>query len=290
MAANFWTSPQAKALVGREQLRQAHAGDQDGGLSERDIADLHAYFVAYMQQLARSMASDAEPLLRQRVVATAAVYFWKFYLRRSFCRADPRLIAPACLFLASKTEETPIHSKLLLHYARRLCTKHGALPPPDLAQLVTAEAQLLEALDGDLLVFSPYPSLSKFLQDSRLAASQKTCEAAWSILSDSYRTPLHLLHPPHILALGALCLAGVITQLDLRAWLQGLDTDFARVHEVAAEMLTFYEHHATPISAAAAQQHLDLLGLPPLPPPQAPPPAQQPGRPPAAQQAPHQRR
>lgn len=56
-----------------------------------------------MQQLARSMASDAEPLLRQRVVATAAVYFWKFYLRRSFCRADPRLIAPACLFLASKT-------------------------------------------------------------------------------------------------------------------------------------------------------------------------------------------
>lgn len=40
-------------------------------------------------------------------------------------------------------EETPIHSKLLLHYARRLCTKHGALPPPDLAQLVTAEATLL---------------------------------------------------------------------------------------------------------------------------------------------------
>lgn len=190
-----------------------------------------------MQQLARSMATDAEPLLRQRVVGTAAVYFWKFYLRRDFCDADPRLLAPACLFLASKTggrgllvwaccllnrngtcdtdpdsgwaahsmhrasrlaarggqcrscgstcscvqpdrrpgwspreapcfparaarthsprrrpacpaapggaEETPVHSKLLLHYARRLCTKHGALPPPDLAQLVTAEATLL---------------------------------------------------------------------------------------------------------------------------------------------------
>lgn len=229
MAAIFWTSPQAKALVGREQLRQAHAGDRLLGLSERQIAELHVHFVAYMQQLARSMATDAEPLLRQRVVGTAAVYFWKFYLRRDFCDADPRLLAPACLFLASKTEETPVHSKLLLHYARRLCTKHGALPPPDLAQLVTAEATLLEQLDGDLLVFSPYPSLSRFLQDSRLAASQKTCEAAWSILSDSYRTPLHVLHPPHVVALGALCLAGVITQLDLRAWLQGLDVDFARV-------------------------------------------------------------
>ena len=38
---------------------------------------------------------------------------------------------------------------------------------------------LQEQLDGDLLVFSPYPSLSAFLQDSRLAGSPKTCEAAW---------------------------------------------------------------------------------------------------------------
>lgn len=121
-------------------------------------------------------------------------------------------------------EETPIHSKLLLHYARRLASKQGALPPPDLPQLIATEAALLvsrrgwrqqqavcgsvgrparwrqkatlallhdhsipwfaslapqEALEGDLLVFSPYPSLSAFLRDSRLAASQKTCEAAW---------------------------------------------------------------------------------------------------------------
>lgn len=40
-------------------------------------------------------------------------------------------------------EETPVHSKLLLHYARRLCTKTGTLPPPDLQQLVTTEAVVL---------------------------------------------------------------------------------------------------------------------------------------------------
>ena len=44
---------------------------------------------------------------------------------------------------ARPAEETPVHSKLLLHYARRLCTKQGALPPPDLAQLATSEAMLL---------------------------------------------------------------------------------------------------------------------------------------------------
>jgi hypothetical protein len=387
--------------VGRERLRAAHAGDKAAGLSERQIADLHAHFVACegrqqcccrccrctplpldadhqgllamgaplfqdvvltlaatvlaaaaataparairlpcpapvcrhadMQQLARSSVVDGEPRLRQRVVGTAAIYWRKFYLKNDFCSpgGDPRLMAPACLFLASKTgeprlqggrsrrcghsmpgwaptggclpsltalplgpralhrvgpvagpsssprilfkhtqcccrhrhhtpapprpgtrhappppaEETPIQSKLLLHYARRLCAKHGALPPPDLAQLASAEALLLvracctpplaarvaslpthdagrppivlscssagrgkpwppcsysslspflpvfpsflvfcraqEQLDGDLLVFSPYPSLSAFLRDAGLASSRKTCEAAW---------------------------------------------------------------------------------------------------------------
>ena len=57
-----------------------------------------------MQQLARSMIVEGEPLLRQRVVSTAAVYFRKFYLGRGdFGAADPRLMAPACLFLAAKT-------------------------------------------------------------------------------------------------------------------------------------------------------------------------------------------
>ena len=50
-----------------------------------------------------------------------------------------------------------------------------------------------------------------------------------SILGDSYRTALHLQHPPHVVALGALGLAATITQLDLRAWLQGLDADLPKV-------------------------------------------------------------
>ena len=58
---------------------------------------------ADMQQLARSMVVEGEPLLRQRVVGTAAVYWRKLYLRRDFRAADPRLVAPACLFLAAKT-------------------------------------------------------------------------------------------------------------------------------------------------------------------------------------------
>jgi hypothetical protein len=72
----------------------------------------------------------------------------------------------------------------------------------------------------------------------------------------------------------------------LRAWVS-----CPQVHEVAAEMLSFYEYNATPISPGAAQRHLDLLGLKPLPMPQAaapegpqPPPQQQPRPPQQLQQ------
>lgn len=145
--------------MSRDRLRATHAGDKAAGLSERQIADLHAHFVACeprprlpftardpllalcaprpgicsarwrqcspihfvpflsalplppcpashadMQQLARSAVVDGEPLLRQRVVGTAAIYWHKFYFAADFSSpgGDPRHMAPACLLLASK--------------------------------------------------------------------------------------------------------------------------------------------------------------------------------------------
>lgn len=43
--------------------------------------------------------------LRQQVIATATVYFKRFYARNSLKNIDPLLLAPTCLFLASKVEE-----------------------------------------------------------------------------------------------------------------------------------------------------------------------------------------
>lgn len=43
--------------------------------------------------------------VKQQVVATAIVYFKRFYVRNSFKCIDPLLMAPTCVFLASKVEE-----------------------------------------------------------------------------------------------------------------------------------------------------------------------------------------
>jgi len=43
--------------------------------------------------------------VKQQVVATAVVYFKRFYVRNSLKCIDPLLMAPTCVFLASKVEE-----------------------------------------------------------------------------------------------------------------------------------------------------------------------------------------
>jgi cyclin C len=54
------------------------------------------------------------------VAATAVIFFRRFYLRTSFCRHDPMIVAPSCLYLASKTEESITVAKHLVQYIKKL--------------------------------------------------------------------------------------------------------------------------------------------------------------------------
>ena len=46
--------------------------------------------------------------LRQRVVATASVYFQRFYSKNTFASTDPFLLLTACVYLAAKVEEAAV--------------------------------------------------------------------------------------------------------------------------------------------------------------------------------------
>ena len=64
--------------------------------------------------------------LRQRVTATAMVYFWRFYSGRpgggneplAFTDCDPRIVVPAVVYLAAKTEESWVKAQ---YVAEKLC-------------------------------------------------------------------------------------------------------------------------------------------------------------------------
>jgi len=55
-----------------------------------------------------------------RAVATACVYFRRFSATHDFCQHDPRLTAPACLYLACKAEESQLQAKLLFYAMRKV--------------------------------------------------------------------------------------------------------------------------------------------------------------------------
>lgn len=65
--------------------------------------------------------------LRQRVVATAIVFFKRFYLKSSYCETEPFIVAAACCYVAGKAEESPIHIKTVVSEARQLFTSEFKL-------------------------------------------------------------------------------------------------------------------------------------------------------------------
>ena len=55
---------------------------------------------------------------RQRVIATATVFFRRFYLKNSYCDTDPFIVVAACCYVAAKAEESPVHIKNVVLEAR----------------------------------------------------------------------------------------------------------------------------------------------------------------------------
>ena len=61
--------------------------------------------------------------LRQRVIATATVFFRRFYLKNSYCETDPFIVIAACCYVAAKAEESPIHIKNVMTESRTLFSR-----------------------------------------------------------------------------------------------------------------------------------------------------------------------
>eukprot|EP00775_Hariotina_reticulata_P011365 gene11365-11514_t len=201
----------------KERLLQCQQEDRAKGLTEHHIQQLKVYFTQYIYDLANSVK------LRQRVAATAVVYFRRLYAGSSFSAYDPHLVAPGCLYLASKVEESVIAAKVLLPTMKRLRPAWQY----ELKDLLDMEMVILEQLDTHLVVFSPYLSLTKVLEsDAQLADLGQN---AWAALNDVYRTDAPIIYPPHILVLGCLYLASVICSRDITAWLETVNMDTNQV-------------------------------------------------------------
>ena len=104
--------------------------------------------------------------LRQRVIATATIFFRRFYLKNAYCETDPYIVIAACLYVAAKAEEQPVHIKTVVSEARAVFGAYGVKHfPTDNAKLAEMEFYLVDDLECDLVVFHPYRTLMALVND-----------------------------------------------------------------------------------------------------------------------------
>jgi len=228
MAANFWASTQnAHWLLDKEKVFKSFNMADRKYMTIEEIIKARVYYTDVLQLLGRLVQ------LRQRVVASATTYFRRFYVNNSFIDFDPRLIAPTCLYLASKVEECITHA-CIFEKAMKSIDKEW---PYSMTEILEAEYYILEEMEFYLVLYHPYHPLITFLAEAELG---ECLETAWHLVNDTYRTDIALCHPPYIIALACILVASHKQHLNVRAWLANLNVDMKDVWMVLEELLHFY--------------------------------------------------
>jgi len=112
MSSNFWSSSHARYWqVNRAHLHQSRQVDLQYA-TPRQLYCLGIWFSNLIQKLGKRL------MLRQVPIATATVFFRRFYLKNSYCETNPYLVLAACCFVAAKVEETPVHIKSVVQEAK----------------------------------------------------------------------------------------------------------------------------------------------------------------------------
>ncbi|XP_020539121.1 cyclin-C1-2 isoform X3 [Jatropha curcas] len=164
----------------------------------------------------------------------------RVYTRRSMSEYDPRLVAPSCLYLAAKAEESTVQARLLVFYIKKLYSDEKYRY--EIKDILEMEMKILEALNYYLVVFHPYRSLSQLLQDAGIN-DINMIQLSWGLVNDTYKMDLILIHPPHLIALACIYIASVFREKDITTWFEELRVDMNVVKNISMEILDFYEGH-----------------------------------------------
>ncbi|MFH4979929.1 hypothetical protein AB6A40_006638 [Gnathostoma spinigerum] len=246
MAGNFWQGSHWEQWILDKQDILRMRGDDLKIITEEEYTKLMIFFSNFIQAI--GMDFQQPHRTRMQVIATACVYFRRFYARRSLKDIDPFLLAPTCLFLASKVEEHGMMSHTKLIQATNNALKRWPFIPQDLMirvqHIQEAEFFLLEVLDCCLIVYHPYRPLGQLMAE--MAREHKDLNIlsanAWKICNDTFRTDLSLMYPPHQIAVACILVASIWTNRDeeLKNWFAELAVDYEKVLEIQKIILNLY--------------------------------------------------
>ncbi|WWC85405.1 uncharacterized protein L201_000268 [Kwoniella dendrophila CBS 6074] len=160
MSSSFWSSSHCLHwLTTRPNLIKSRELDlkycqQNNHNSKHLYILLNIFLIQLIQKLGKRL------LLRQIPISTACIFFKRFYLKNNLCETNPYLVLAACLFVAAKVEETPVHIKSVVSEAKVVFNEYNIkMFPAETNKLGEMEFYLMEDLDFHLIIFHPYRSL-----------------------------------------------------------------------------------------------------------------------------------
>ncbi|XP_065014172.1 cyclin-C1-1-like isoform X2 [Musa acuminata AAA Group] len=221
MAANFWTSSHYKQLLDPDKVDVVQRLDKEKGVTLEEFRLIKIHMSLQIWKLALQV---------------------KVRQRKSMTEYDPRLVAPTCLYLASKVEESTVQARLLVFYIKKMyagATSSDEKYRFEIKDILEMEMKVLEALDYYLVVFHPYRPLLQLLQDAGIT---DLTQVAWGLVNDTYKMDLILIHPPHMIALACIYIACVLKDKDLTTWFEELRVDMNIVKNISMEILEFFEY------------------------------------------------
>lgn len=238
MSADYWSSSQrTKWQVSRETLDENRRKllvlekklIQSGLIKDLPHIKYDLNMRIYLHTLIVKLGRRLN--VRQVALATAEVYLVRFLVRVSLREVNIYLLATTCLYVACKIEECPQHIRLIVSEARNLWPEYI---PQDIGKLAEFEFYLIEEMDMYLVLHHPYKSLIQIKDFLDANSSQfgfkigkDDLQHAWSLLNDSYITDLHLLFPPHTIALAAIYIS-IVLKKNLNIIRSGAGSDLAK--------------------------------------------------------------
>ncbi|KAK4695553.1 hypothetical protein P7C70_g8529, partial [Phenoliferia sp. Uapishka_3] len=169
----------------------------------------------------------------QLVIAAAATYLHRFYMRESFQDWPWQIMAASAFFLASKVEEQARRLKDVVSATLELDADREPNRPRDRRHLPVDEASevftktrqrilffeeaLLRVLCFDLTIRQPYTDMVKGVglmwRNENTVVATKVKRAAWPFITDSLPTTVSLIHRSIVIAAASVVLA--CTQLEI---------------------------------------------------------------------------
>ncbi|RMZ77435.1 hypothetical protein DV738_g4404, partial [Chaetothyriales sp. CBS 135597] len=209
MAANWWTSthrkywifPRERLATMRDELDKQH---EKVVLQQHPYPDRRLMFIFLRDRL---LQLGKRLPFRQQCVATALVYMHRYFLTTPMQSVNLYMLVATAFYLASKTEESPHHIRLVASEARSAWSEF--VPGGDVSRLGEMEFCLISEMRSQLIVWHPYRTLNELRENTDLKLTAEEVGLAWCIINDSYMTDLPLTCPPHLIAVIAMFLAVV---------------------------------------------------------------------------------